>query len=134
MTDTTSKIVTDALASQIVQNTTLHLNLSQDAIVITEDKVRLILIEHLGRMEARKDWLAPGGVLLTLILTFVTTSFKDFVFKAAVWQAIFVVAGFLVVAWLVKVLLKAWKAPTVEDVTETMKKAGAAGTQDSRKG
>lgn len=124
-----SRIVSDALASEIVQNTTLHLNLSQDAIVITEDKVRLCLIEHLGRMEAKKDWIAPAGVLLTLLITFATTTFQDFGLKAATWQAIFVISAVLSLAWLIWAAKAAWSAPGVEDVVAIMKRAGASQSQ-----
>lgn len=128
-----SKIVFDALAGEIVQNTTLHLNLSQDAIVITEDKVRLCLIEHLGRMEAKKNWIAPAGVLLTLLITFATTTFQDFGLKATTWQAIFIISAVLSVAWLLWTAKKAWKAPSVEDIVAIMKRAGATQSQGTPK-
>jgi hypothetical protein len=126
MTDTSSKIMTDALAGEIVQQTRLHINLSQEAIVITEDKVRLCLIAHLGRLEARKDWIAPSGILLTLVVTFATTTFRDSLLSAATWQAIFVVSTVLTVAWLARAIWRAWNAPTVEDVVGSMKRAGVA--------
>lgn len=126
MTAPSSKIVTDALASEIVQQTKLHLNLSQDAIVITEDKVRLCLIAHLGRLEARKDWIAPAGILVTLAIAFATTTFRDFIFPATTWQAVFLVAAALDVAWLARKVWLAWKTPSVEDIVTSMKRAGAA--------
>lgn len=114
------------LADEIVQNTKLHLNLGQDAIVITEDKVRLCLMEHLKRMEARRTWIAPVSVLVTIIAVFVTTEFKDdFVFKAATWEAIFFLLGVMNFGWLVVAVWRAWKAPNVEDIVKMMKKAGA---------
>jgi len=131
VTDNPTKIMTDALATQIVQNTTLHLNLSQEAIVITEDKVRLCLIQHLGKIEARKEWIAPAGVVLTLLITFATTTFRDFGLKADVWQAMFVIATLLSVVWLLRAIWRAWKAPTVADVVLEMKQAGATETARS---
>lgn len=133
MNEASSKIVSDALASQIVQNTTLHLNLSQDAIVITEDKIRLCLIEHLGRIEAKKDWVAPTGVLLTLLITFATTTFQDFGLKAATWQSIFIISTVLSIGWLLGAIRKAWNAPSVKDLVATMKRAGATQSQGAPK-
>ena len=125
MSETSSKIMIDALASEIVQQTKLHVNLSQEAIVITEDKVRLCLIAHLRGLEAKKDWIAPAGVLLTIIITFATTTFRDAALSAATWRAVFVISGVLTFAWLVRTLWVAWKAPTMEDVVASMKRAGA---------
>ena len=125
MSDTSTKIVTDALATEIIQNTKLHLNLSQDAIVITEDKVRLCLIEHLRRLEAKRDWIAPAGILATLAVTFTTTEFQDLFLPKTTWQAIFVVAAAVDAFWLLKKLWVAWNAPTVEDIVRKMKRAGA---------
>jgi hypothetical protein len=133
MNDASSKIVSDALASQIVQNTTLHLNLSQDAIVITEDKVRLCLIEHLGRIEAKRQWRAPAGVLLTLSITFATTDFNDFFLKAVTWEALFIISTVLILVWLAWAIRKAWGAPSVEDVVASMKRAGATQPQGAPK-
>ena len=123
MTDNSSEIISSALASQMVQNTSLHLNVGQNTIVITEDKVKLCLLEHLGRLEARREWMTPAGVLLTLVLTFATTSFKDFLLVAATWQAVFVIASALTTGWLLFALRRAWNAPSVDDVVGVMKRA-----------
>jgi hypothetical protein len=131
MSDASSKIVSDALAGQIIQKATVYLNLSQDYIVITEDKVKLCLIEHLSRMESRKSWIAPLGIVLTLLITFATTTFRDYAgLKAAAWQAIFIVATVLSVAWLLLTVKNALKSPSVEDVVTVMKRAGENQTQD----
>lgn len=122
-----SEIVTGALAEQIVQNTKLHLNLSQDAIVITEDKVHLCLLKHLGAVAARERWMAPAGVLLTLAVTFATTDFRDALWLSKyTWQAIFIIVGVLTAVWLVKSLWTLRGAPSVEDVVAVMKREGAA--------
>lgn len=128
MTDPSSKIMTDALGQQIVQQTKLHLNLSQDAIVITEDKVKLVLLQHLRRLEAKKEWLAPAGVVVTLVTTFATTTFREFMVPASTWQAIFVIATLISLVWLFRAAWAALRAPTVEDVVSSMKRAGAATT------
>jgi len=123
--------MTDALANEIVQNTTLHLNLSQDAIVITEDKVRLCLITHLERLEAKKDWITPASILITLAITFATTSFRDFLLPAATWQAVFFIAALLDMVWLAMKARMALKAPSLEDLVSSMKRAGAVAERRS---
>ena len=121
-----ANIVSDALAEQIVQESQLYLNVAQGVIVITEDKVRLCLIKHLSRMEARRGWIAPAGILLTIITAFATTTFRDFVLNSDTWKAIFIVAGLLVVGWLVQAIIVALRSPSVEDVVTEMKRASVS--------
>ena len=118
-----SRIVTDVLAEQIVQETTAHINLSQDTIIITEDKMRLCLMTHLQKAERRYAWLGPAGILATLLATFATTTFHDYYLPAAVWSAIFIVAAILTAGWLIKSLWQARGAATVDDLVSQMKTA-----------
>jgi len=124
--DDQANIVSDALAEQIVQESKLYLNVAQGVIVITEDKVRLCLIKHLSRLEARRGWIAPAGILLTIITTFATTTFRDFVLNSDTWKAIFIIAGLLVAAWLIRAIAVALQSPSVEDVVAEMKRASVS--------
>lgn len=119
-----SQIVTDALATQIVQNTKVHLNLAQDTIVITEDRLKLCLITHLNRLEEKKGWVAPAGILVTIIATFTTTTFRDFMLEALVWKAIFIVAGIINLVWLIMAAIQSFNSPSIENVVTEMKNAG----------
>lgn len=115
-----------AITERLVQNTTVYANLDQDALIITEDRVRLCLLKHLNRLEARRHWIAPAGILVTIVATFMTSTFKDFLYlKGATWQAIFIVAGVLTFGWLVWASVRAFRAPGIEDVVATMKETGA---------
>jgi len=124
--DDQASIVSDALVGQIVQESKLCLNLAQGVIVITEDKVRLCLIKHLSRMEARRGWITPVGMLLIIIAAFATTTFRDFVLNSDTWQAIFIVTGLLVAAWLIRAIIVALRSPSVEDVVAEMKRASVS--------
>jgi len=100
----------------------VHNNTDQELIQITDDKLRLILSEHLSAMERTKDWIAPLGVLLSVIGVFVSAEFKDALFlKAAVWQAIFILIGIISTIWLVKCLVDWYRCPSMEDVIVTIK-------------
>lgn len=123
--DRTSEI-SSALTNRIAQDTKVHLNLGQDAIVTTEDKVRLVLMTHLERLEQRKAWIAPAGVFIAILIAFVTADFKDFLLKAAVWEAVFLVAGVLSLCWLVLAVVRAFKTPTVQDIVGELKKSSSA--------
>jgi len=119
-----AQIVTSALASELARQTKVHLNLGQETIIITEDKVRLCLMMHLKSMEARNTWVAPAGILATIVASFLSSSFRDFVLDASTWRALFIVAALLSLGWLAASLRRAWRAPTIEDVVAKMKHAG----------
>jgi hypothetical protein len=93
-------------ASQFMQNTSkVYSNLGQEIIITTEDKIRLCLIEHLSRMEKKNAWVAPLGILLTIIIVFPTTTFREFLFLSAdTWKAIFVMAGLMAIVWLIRTI------------------------------
>jgi len=97
-------------------------NVSQEYITTTGDKIRLCMhshIEHLGR---RRAWTTPLGIFLTILVTLVTTTFKDAILLSAqTWQAIFIIAGGLSVLWLIWSLIKMPKAETEEDIVKALK-------------
>ena len=124
--DDQANIMSDALTARIVQESKLYLNVAQGVIVITEDKVRLCLLKHLSQLEARRGWIAPAGILLTIITTFATTTFRDFMLNSDTWKAIFIIAGLLVAAWLIKAIIVALRSPSIEDVVAEMKRAGVS--------
>jgi hypothetical protein len=99
----------------------IHTNLDQDVIQITEDKLRLILNQHLDQIEQKQAWIAPLGVFLTIVLTLTTASFKDAFLSASVWDAIFIVSAILSIAWLIKTSYRAFNSPSVDDVVEKIK-------------
>ena len=101
--------------------TIVHSNLDQDVIQITEDRLRLILKDHLGLAEERKTWIAPLGILLAIVIAFVTTDFHDFYFKAPVWQAIFFISGLISFIWLCIYGYKAFSIPTINYIISKIK-------------
>lgn len=123
--------ISGTLSGQIVQNTKVHLNLDQDAIVITEDKLRLCLMTHLGRLEQRRGWIAPLGIFVTILITLATTKFQYFVFEAAVWKAIFVIGAIASFLWLVRAAVIALRAPNIDDVVNEMKRVGGTASAHS---
>ena len=99
----------------------VHSNLDQEIIQVTEDKLRLVLKEHIAQIEEKKAWVAPLGILITVVTAFSTSAFKEAGFKAATWEAIFVITGLLSLIWLIKTLYAAWKMPSIEDIVEKIK-------------
>ena len=86
----------DDLAARFIQeDSNVTYNLGQNVIVTTEDKIRLCLTKHLQRIEQKNSWAVPLGILLTILIIFPTTTFKDFIVSAEVWQAIFIISGII---------------------------------------
>ena len=116
------------VAQHIVRETKVHLNLGQDALIITEDKMRLCLASRFEQALAREKWKAPAGVFLTVLIALATADFKDRSLPAAVWEAVFIVVGVLngwnAIYW----ICRRPKSPTVEDIVKEMKRVGVSKT------
>lgn len=106
----------------LVSVSKVHMNLSEEVIVTTEDKLRLCLTKHFEKIKRKNDWIAPLGVLLSIILTFVTATFRDVGLEAATWTAVFLIAGILSLIWLVYTIMQALHTVRVEDIVEELKK------------
>lgn len=119
-----NNIKKDDVSAMVTQKTRWHSNLDQDNVVTTEDKIRICLMTYLKNLQSRDTWMAPLGVALTLVLTFLTTDFKDFYFSADTWQAFFLIAFILSGVWLVVSLVRRPKALGVDDIV-MMLKSGA---------
>jgi len=117
-----AKIDAGSLASQLVNISEVHLNVSQEVIITTEDKIRICLSEHLKRMEKKRGWIAPLGIIATIAVTLVTSTFKDIGLDAPTWRAIFIIAGIISFGWLVWSIKDAWKSVKLEDIVGEFKK------------
>lgn len=103
-----------------------HINATQEGIITTEDKVRLCLNEHLRHMEKKQAWIAPLGILLTIVLTLITTDFKGALgLDASTWRALFIVAAILCAFWLASAVWQALHSVESDDIVEMLKKGSA---------
>ncbi|MGO9262036.1 MAG: DNAJC11 domain-containing protein [Bryobacteraceae bacterium] len=97
-------------------------NIRQEIMVITADKVRLCLLDALERMERRKAWMTPAGILATLIVIFPTTTFQDFLgFSKDYWRAIFSFGTAFSLVWLVICLIRIRTSLTIEQIVERLR-------------
>ena len=114
-----------AVPTQVVEVTDIHENTSQEIIRITVDRLKLVLVEHKNGFERRKEWHTPLGLALTVLLVFITSTFKDALgFHADTWAAFFLISLALSLAWLIRAIYIACKCPTMDDIVEKMKKKG----------
>lgn len=108
-------------ANQMVTVQKVNMNTSQELIVTTVDKAKICLMENLANIEKRNAWMTPAGILITLIITLTTTTPKDFIINANIWQAIFILGGIIASVWLIISLYKLPKSKKIDDVLKELK-------------
>jgi len=116
------KIDTVSLMGQLINISEVHLNVSQEVIITTEDKIRICLSEHLKRMEKKRGWIAPSGILTAIVIALITSTFKDIGIDAATWRAIFILSGIISTGWLTWSIKEACKSEKIEDIVSELKK------------
>jgi hypothetical protein len=84
----------------------VHLNLGQQMIVVTEDKLRIELNDLLMGEESRRAWRVPAGMLLPLFIVFVTANFHTAIgVSGDQWQTIFGTLFVGTFLWLLRVVV-----------------------------
>ena len=100
---------------------TVHTNVSQELIQVTEDKLKLILVQHSLSLTKREAWIPPLSLLIPILTTLMTARFEDYIFPAVLWQAIYIVASILSCLWLFKVLIYRPKKKAIDDIVNEIK-------------
>ena len=91
---TSNNQVNNRFINQICTNT------KSDLIEITEDKLENILIKFLSDYRNSTIWLTPLGIFLSLLITFLTADFKQFLnISKEIWCAIFYVTLIISLIW-----------------------------------
>lgn len=101
--------------------TRVHINTSSEVITITQDKLRIALMENSETFRSRDSWIAPLGIFLTLLITLLTTDFKEFILEKSVWKAIFYIALLASFCWLIKEYKSRPAANTVDTLINKLK-------------
>lgn len=105
----------ESLGPEFVQNSKFHINLSQDVIVITEDKLRLCLLSHATNLTAKERWLAPVSLFVTFLIVLATAEFKAFILPSSTWQAIFIICAVGSAIWAVVAVVRTFRVDTKLD-------------------
>lgn len=80
----------------------IHTNIQTSIIIITEDKLENAVNKHLEGCKSKEKWATPAGILISLIIMFNTSEFKEsFGFSKESWQGFFMFLSFSVLIWLV---------------------------------
>lgn len=86
----------------------LLVNTKSDLIVITGDKLENILLKHLENISARKAWLMPLSLFITVLLANLTSTFTlKFGVPAATWEALYLLLSISSGFWFIYALIRA---------------------------
>lgn len=74
-----------------------------DLLIVTDDKVKLWLIDNLKYVERKLRWIIPLGILIPIALTFCTCSFNVTALgvPGANWEAFFFILGLIAIIWFI---------------------------------
>ena len=78
----------------------IYANVDQVLIQITEDKLRLILRDYEAGVAARRSWMAPLGIVLTVLATLTTGEPNGVLLPKDWWLPIYATAGLSALVWL----------------------------------
>ena len=113
-------ITIDLGLNQLIQR--VDPDITQQIIVTTADKAKLCLIQALDRMERRKAWIAPVGILTTLIAVFLTSTFQDFLgLSKDYWKAFFSLAAVASGIWLLRCLFRIRSSLTIDEIVDRLR-------------
>ena len=115
-------LIIDQGINKMITVASLDVNLAQEIFITTVDKARLCLSQALKNMERRDSWMAPAGILATILGTFLTATFRDFLFSKDTWEAFFVFAALAALLWLVISVVRRPKAASVDQIIEELRR------------
>lgn len=118
--NTSTILSNEELQKKMVQKSTFHDNLGERILTISESKLKLCLKDNIDNMGSRTAWQTPAGIGFTILITGLTSSFKDWVLSRYTWQALFVIAGILSFVWLIYTLYKMPRLKKVEDIVDEL--------------
>ena len=93
--------------------------------ITTEDKIRLCMSQHAGRLAVKQAWVAPASLLVTIVLVLLTADFHDaFSVEKASWKAVFLLTALLSLIWSVYSVYHAIKTTTsVDTIVDELKQS-----------
>ncbi len=88
-----------------------HINTDQELLIITFDKVELAANRYQKSVHSRRSWITPFTMLLTLITTLLSSSFKNWILKADQWFILFVFFAIIAFFWLLITIVQRLISP-----------------------
>jgi hypothetical protein len=83
--------------------------------------LKLMLLTLLKKLESRKDWVAPLGILISLLLSLAASEFKNFAgLSGENWQGIVITLSAFSFIWLAYSLYQAYNSITIDDFIDQL--------------
>jgi hypothetical protein len=98
----------------------LLLNVDQEAIVLSKDRLELRLLKFLPRLRNLRELLTLLGVLATSLGALVTSKFQDVWLSAAAWRYTYVLFSLGSLIGLVSTIIKLFRSKTHEQFIEEL--------------
>lgn len=108
-------IAIDTITDQMVRDSIIYTDLSQDCIITTEDKIHIWLnkyIDYIKILERENFRLAPIAIGISMLTTLVTANFENKLFNQDIWEVIYVIGAGISTIWGLKPLIlkiRYWK-------------------------
>lgn len=97
--------VPEPLGDRVAKQTTRSSNISQNIIEVSEDKLKLCLIEYEKTHSLRTSWHTPLCLLISLLICIGTTSPKEAIgIPADTWLSFFMMGATLSALWFIRSL------------------------------
>lgn len=100
-----------------------YTNINQGFIHITEDKLKVILLEHRNKNSQFYSWTTPLGIFSSCLLATITSNFEEnFGISASTWEAIFIICTVITGIWFICASIKALKHRKGRNIDELIEK------------
>ncbi len=111
----------------------IHKNLTQEVILTTEDKLRLVLLEHQSMLSSKKEWISGATLSLSLLSSLLLTNFKDGLgLSADTWRAAYGLFFMMALFWFINSLYKLFKNRKRMSVDYLLKEIQQKGRQQQK--
>lgn len=98
-------------------------NIRSTIICVTEDKLELLLKEFCSDVEKKREFVTPLSLILTIIATLTTATFKDTrLMSASVAQALFIIVLVICFGWFIKSFISSVKSSKKTDIKTVIDK------------
>src|ERR1035438_6242423 len=105
-----------------MRQSSIHLNVGQQWIIVTEDKMRLGLIDLISSAKSRQAWQTPAAMMLTEIAILPTANFHAAIgISGDQWQALFGVLLIVTLLWLLTAWVKGRPGPSANSFIDSLK-------------
>ncbi|MBN3239949.1 hypothetical protein [Pectobacterium versatile] len=100
----------------------ISINTSTHVIAISQDKLLRILDKYTQKVSTQKQWVTPLSISFTLLVSLLTSDFKDFFgISALTWKAAFIIVLILCISSALYLFRKSDIPPTVDELVNEIK-------------